>query len=321
MGEGLAAPGAGASAKLRGSTHIANVHPSPRPMRSLYLLLAFSFLFAACTDSSDDYGEAMSREHADETPTATPISAADTESVVTEEVVYATVDGTPVTGFLARPDTAAMMGDGTMPAVIVIHEWWGLNDNVRAMAEKLAAEGYLALAVDLYEGEAADTPEQARSLMSASMEREAALTSNVKQAYDYLAAQPETSTVGVIGWCFGGGWSLRTALALPDAIDATVIYYGQLITDPDRLATLDMPILGIFGGEDQGIPVAQVRTFEQRLDSLGANATVEIYDGAGHAFANPSGERYVPDAAEDAWQKTMAFFDQYLKGGDASDTM
>ncbi|MEP0547903.1 MAG: dienelactone hydrolase family protein [Rhodothermales bacterium] len=291
-------------------------------MRSLLTLLILCLLpLAACSDRGDDYGDAMSREHADDTPTATPLSTpSGTADVVTEEVVYATVDGTRMMGFVARPATDGDVEAGSTPGLIVIHEWWGLNDNIRAMAEKLAAEGYVALAVDLYGGDVAETPEQARSLMSASMEREAALTSNVTQAYDYLAAQGGVENVGVIGWCFGGGWSLRTALALPNDIDAAAIYYGQLVTDPDQLATLDMPILGIFGGEDQGIPVAQVRTFEQRLDSLGANATVEIYEGAGHAFANPSGERYVPEAAEDAWQKTLAFFDRYLKG-DGSDTM
>ena len=290
-------------------------------MRLLSILLALCLLpLAGCSDRGDDYGEAMSREHADDSPTPTALSTpTGTEDVITEEVTYATVDGSSVTGYLARPDTAGMSAE-SLPGIIVIHEWWGLNDNIRTMAEKLAAEGYVALAVDLYGGEVAETPEQARSLMSASMEREAALTSNVEQAYEDLAAQAGAEEVGVIGWCFGGGWSLRTALALPESIDATVIYYGQLVTDPDRLATLDMPILGVFGAEDQGIPVEQVRTFEQRLDSLGANATVEVYEGAGHAFANPSGERYVPDAAEDAWQKTLAFFDRYLKG-DGSDTM
>ena len=294
-------------------------------MRPFFLLLALCLVpLAACTDRSDEYGEAMSREHADDLPTPTPLTtSSSTADVVTEEVVYATVDGTPVTGFLARPDSAAMGTDAeAMPGIIVIHEWWGLNDNIRAMAEKLAAEGYVALAVDLYSGDVAETPEQARSLMSASMERGPALTSNVKQAYDYLAGQPGTEDIGVIGWCFGGGWSLRTALALPDAIDAAVIYYGQLVTDPDQLATLDMPILAFFGAEDGSIPLTQVHAFERTLDSLGTAATVEVYEGAGHAFANPSGERYVPAAAEDAWQKTLAFFDRYLKGNDASsDTM
>jgi carboxymethylenebutenolidase len=286
----------------------------------LLLLLAVVAL-AACSDSPDDgdeYGDAMSREHADDRPTPTALSTApDSADVVTEEVVYATVGGESVTGYLARPEG---VGDESRPGVIVIHEWWGLNDNIRTMAERLAAEGYVALAVDLYGGEVADTPERARSLMSGSMERQDELTSNVTQAYEYLTLRQNADEVGSIGWCFGGGWSLRTALALPDQLDAAVIYYGQLVTDPDRLATLDMPVLGIFGAEDEGIPVEQVRTFEQTLDSLGTDATIEVYEGAGHAFANPSGERYVPEAAEDAWEKTLDFLDRTLRGED-TDTM
>lgn len=287
-------------------------------MRPLLVVLSLCLLpLAACTDRDETYGEAMSREHAEDTPTATPLSSSDDiDGVVTEEVVYATVDGTPVTGFLARPDMTDMEA-GAYPAVIVIHEWWGLNDNIRAMAEKLAAEGYVALAVDLYEGEVAGTPAQARSLMSASMEREAALTSNVTQANDYLTALTETGTVGVIGWCFGGGWSLRTALALPNAIDAAVIYYGQLVTDPDQLATLDMPILGLFGEDDGGIPVEGVRAFETALSDLGKDAEIVIYPGAGHAFANPSGQNYQAEAAEDAWAKTLAFFQEHLTPADS----
>ena len=100
---------------------------------------------------------------------------------------------------------------------------------------------------------------------------------------------------------------------MPGEIDAAAIYYGQLVTDRDRLAALDMPVLGIFGAEDQGIPVSQVRAFETALKELGKDAEIEVYEGAGHAFANPSGERYVASAAEDAWQKTLAFFDEHLR--------
>ena len=118
--------------------------------------------------------------------------------------------------------------------------------------------------------------------------------------------------MGVIGWCFGGGWSFRTALALPDAIDAAVIYYGEPVTDRDRLDALEMPILGLFGGADQGIPVARVREMEAALDALGKDATIVVYDGANHAFANPSGRRYDAEAAEDAWTRTTAFLAEHL---------
>ncbi len=284
-------------------------------MRFFTLLSLGLLLFTGCTDSNDDYGDAMSREHAGESPVATPIANAIGDDVITGRPVYATVGGESVTGFLARPDTNKTTdAEEPLPGLIVIQEWWGLNDNIQTMATRFADEGYVALAVDLYGGEIAETPDDARRLMSAAMEQEAMLTDNLRQAYDYLVTQEGVGEVGVIGWCFGGAWSLRTALAMPESIDATVIYYGQLITDRDQLATLDMPILGIFGAEDQGIPVEGVRAFETALADLGKNAEINIYDGAGHGFANPSGQRYNAEAAEDAWTKTLAFFGEHLRG-------
>lgn len=281
-------------------------------MRSLALLALPLLLLTGCT--KDDYGDAMSREHEGELPVATPIAAALSDDVITARPVYASVGGESVTGFLARPDTVKMEEDEMpLPGLIIIHEWWGLNDNIQTMAKRFAEEGYVALAVDLYGGEMAETPEDARRLMSASMEREALLTDNLTQAFEYLKMQEGVGEVGVIGWCFGGGWSLRTALALPESIDATVIYYGQLVSDRDQLAALDMPILGIFGAEDQGIPVEGVREFESVLADLGKDAEIEVYEGAGHGFANPSGQRYNAEAAEDAWAKTLAFFDEHLR--------
>jgi carboxymethylenebutenolidase len=123
--------------------------------------------------------------------------------------------------------------------------------------------------------------------------------------------------VGVIGWCFGGGWSLRSALLLGEAVDAAVVFYGQPITDPQRLAALEAPLLGIFGGQDSSIPVADVRRLESTLRELGKTAEVHVYEEAGHAFANPSGERYVPEAARQAWEETLAFLGEHLEGGAA----
>jgi len=257
--------------------------------------------------SANEYAERMAVEHAGDAPVANPVSSPAGELESTgETVVYATIDGNPVEGFLARPPAWTPGG----PALIVIHEWWGLNDNIRTMARRLADEGYLSLAVDLYGGESADTPERARELMQAVDEDDA--LANLEQAYAFLTEDEKAGDVGSIGWCFGGGWSLRTALALPDKLDAAVIYYGQLVTDQDRLATLEMPILGHFGGADQGIPIDQVRRFEQVLDNVGADATIYVYPGAGHAFANPSGRNYEAEAAETSWQRTVEFLHQTL---------
>lgn len=290
--------------------------------RRLTISLTFAALVAltltACggevpssENGPDEYADRMAAEHADDVPTAGLASTEGTEDapVSSETVTYATVAGKAVRGYLARPEgTTAESG---LPGIIVIHEWWGLNDNVETMARMLARQGYVALAVDLYGGKSAETPAGARTLMSSV--DESAAEDNLRQAYAYLAKDWSAPRVGVIGWCFGGGWSLRAALLLSEKIDATVIYYGRLVTERDRLATLDMPILGIFGAEDQGIPVEGVREFESTLKELGKPVTIHVYEGAGHAFANPSGQRYRPEAAKDAWQKTVAFFAQHLQ--------
>ena len=257
-----------------------------------------------------DYADKMATEHATDTPDASPATeGADTADLVTEDVVYATLDGQPITGYLARPAAA----EGAGPAVLVIQEWWGLNDNIRAMARKLAAEGYTALAVDLYEGQVAEDRDTAYALMSGAMERAERLSDNLRQAHAFLEERGATK-VGSIGWCFGGGWSLEAALLLGDQLDAAVIYYGRVKTEAAELEGLSAPVLGLFGAEDQGIPVDTVRAFEATLAELGKEASIHIYEGADHAFANPSGTRYQAEAAEDAWAKTLGFLAQHLKG-------
>ena len=228
--------------------------------------------------------------------------------MVAEEVVYARFgDGTEVRGLAAHPE-----GEGPWPGVVVIHEWWGLNDNVRAMARRFAGEGYLALAVDLYEGEVADDRDGASKLARAARDRPSRIEENLGQAIDWLEGRG-AGKIGAVGWCFGGGGSLATALAYPEAIDATVIDYGRLVTDPEALAAISAPVLGIFGELDNGIPVGTVREFEAVLADLGKEASIHIYPGADHAFANPSGSRYQPEAAEDAWNRTTEFLGRHLR--------
>jgi len=282
----------------------------PKSIVSLVIVAAVAAGCWGCGGGGDaEYAERMAAEHAGDRPVASGAApGGPAEGIEEETVEYATVNDRVVSGFLARPAGAAPGG----PAVIVIQEWWGLNDNIRSMARRLAGEGYTALAVDLYAGEVAENPERARELMQASMGREQELEDNLRQAYSYLTDARGATKIGTIGWCFGGGWSLRTALLHPDGVDAAVIYYGQLITDKEQLATLRMPILGIFGAEDQGIPVASVREFEAALTELGKDAAIHVYEGADHAFANPSGTRYKQDAAEDAWSKTLAFLAKNL---------
>ncbi|MEW6042894.1 MAG: dienelactone hydrolase family protein [Thermoproteota archaeon] len=222
--------------------------------------------------------------------------------VRTESVVYFENYG----GYLAVPDVE----DQVFPGIVMIHEWWGLNDNIKDMAEELASHGYIVLAVDLYGKEAATTADEARQLMSAYDQQTG--IANMNAAVNYLEVNYSVEKVGSIGWCFGGGQSLNLALNNPD-MDATVIYYGSVTSDKEKLASINWPVLGIFAGLDQGIPVESVKEFEKSLDELGIPNEVHIYPNVNHAFANPSGDRYAPEETKDAWQKTIAFLQETLQ--------
>jgi carboxymethylenebutenolidase len=273
---------------------------------------AGGLLVAGC-DSGDqpaDVVAATAAEHEHDAPTPTPAAeTAPVMPVLEQTLAYGEGRNSNHVGFLAMPQDAAE----PLPGVIVIHEWWGLNDNIKAMTRRLAAEGYVALAVDLYGGKTADTPERAQALMTELVEDPDAARLNLKQAYDYLDKYALAPRIATIGWCLGGGWSLQTALMLPDTLDGMVMYYGQVDTNRTRLATLDMPVLGFFGGEDASIPVGDVQAFRGTLFDLGKNAEVLIVPGVGHAFANPSGGNYNEKAANESWATTLEFLKRHLK--------
>ena len=210
-----------------------------------------------------------------------------------------------IQGFLAKP-----IGEGLFPGVVMIHEWWGLNDNIKEMAEKLASHGYVVLAVDLYNGEVAITSDQARQLIT-SFDTNVGIE-NMNFAASYIQENHNVQKIGSIGWCFGGGQSLNLALNNQN-MDATIIYYGSLITEQELLSNISWPVLGIFAEFDQGIPVKRVNDFETSLDDLDIPNEIHIYPGVDHAFANPSGERYAPNESKDAWEKTIEFLELNLK--------
>ena len=292
---------------------------------ALIALIAVSWLVAACDTSgtspavSDQAAgqanvRAMAQEHADDT--SDPSDAAQivpSRSVISEFLPYAEVDQELVYGHFVFPSNMIE----PLPAIIVIHEWWGLNDNVRAMANRLAAEGYIVLAIDLFGGKVADTASQARQLMISVVENPDLAAENIRQAYDFVDDTAGAPSVGSLGWCFGGGWSLNTAMLFPDKLDASVIYYGQVTEDEDKLRPISAPILGLFAAEDRGIRLESVQAFEQSLERLRKNYEIHIYPDVGHAFANPTGRNYNAEAAEDAWQKTLDFLSQNLSS-DAS---
>jgi len=222
-------------------------------------------------------------------------------------VSYKSGDDT-VTGMLYTP-----AGKGPFPALIVIHEWWGLNDWVKDQASKFADQGYVALAVDLYRGKVASTPDMAHELMRGVPEDRA--KRDLQAAFDYLASQPNVKKdrIGSVGWCMGGGYSLDVALLEP-TLAATVINYGHLATDQAEIKKINAHILGNFGGQDRGITPDDVKKFQQSLEQLGKKADIKIYPDAGHAFENPNNKQgYRADDAADAWKRTVDFLAGTLK--------
>ncbi len=210
------------------------------------------------------------------------------------------------------------LGPGETPkaAVLVIHEWWGLNEHIQRWTDRLAADGYAALAVDLYSGTVATTREEAMAAMRAVDETKALAT--LRAAHGFLASDERVRAKkrAVIGWCFGGGWSLRLAMAQKD-LDAAVLYYGSLVDDPARLASIEAKVLGVFGTEDRSIPMDKVKAFETAMQKAGKSIEVLRFD-AQHAFANPSSARYDEKSASAAWARVRSFLDENLRAATGS---
>jgi len=212
-----------------------------------------------------------------------------------------------VRGYIIRPDAK-----GTFPAVIAIHEWFGLNDWVTAQAKKIAERGYVVLAIDLYRGSVATNAEEAHELMRGLPEDRA--TRDLQTAVEYLRSlkQVQKDKIGSIGWCMGGSYSLQAALSVPD-LASCVICYGRLVTEDETITRINAPILGLFGADDLGIPAESVQKFEKQATELGRKVTTHVYDHAGHAFMRESNEKgYNAEATADAWKRIFAFLDSTL---------
>jgi carboxymethylenebutenolidase len=281
----------------------------------LVALAATLLLVAACSKTTPPPdATAASRSAAQPKPTerAQDVSAAvvpPKAPLLEQDVAYGEAQKRNLVGFLAMPGDAAE----PLPGLIVIHESLGLNDNIKARTRKLASEGYVALAVDLYGGVTADGPDKARSLMATLVDDPDAARANLKQAYDYLAKYALAPRIGSVGWALGGGWSLRTALMLPDELHAIVMYYGPISGSDSELSTLGMPVLAFFAGLDESIPVRDVQKFRSTLLKAGKPAEIIIYPKAQAGFANPDGQGYDEQAATESWQRTLAFLAENLK--------
>jgi carboxymethylenebutenolidase len=227
--------------------------------------------------------------------------------ISTSEVTYKSGDEM-IKGFLSIPK-----GNGPFPALIVIHEWWGLNGWIKENAKMFAEKGYVSLAVDLYRGKITTNPDEAHEIMRGLPEDRA--VRDLKSAVAYLQSRSDVKKdkIGSIGWCMGGGYSLQTALNVPQ-LSACVINYGRLVTEQESIDKINCPILGIFGEQDRGIPPNSVKTFEEVCKKSGKQITTYIYPNVGHAFMNPNNKGgYNKETTEKAWNEIFTFFEKKLK--------
>jgi carboxymethylenebutenolidase len=237
------------------------------------------------------------------------VFAAAESKVSSKTVSYKSGDET-VSGVLYAP---AAKANAKLPAIVVIHEWWGLNDWVKQQAEELAAQGYETLAVDLYRGKVATTRDEAHELMSGLPASRA--IRDLKAAVAYLKSQPNVNPekIGAIGWCMGGGYSAQLAVAEP-TLAADVVNYGPLPESDSDAKAIHAKMLGNFGGKDQGIPAEAVHRFEEQMKANGNPVDFKIYPDAGHGFQNPiNGKGYNPGATADAKKRFNDFFAATLK--------
>ena len=269
----------------------------------LAAFLAFALIGVGCHQKD---------EHAGHTPTsteATPPSdpSLDPKPAAAPPITFPSAQREG-SGYLAVPTVG-----GKKPALIVIQEWWGVDDWIRSQADRFAQQGYVTLAVDLYRGKVAGSMEEAHELSRGLPEDR--VMADLKAGIDYLSQRPDVDPqrIGVVGWCLGGGYALALATSDPRP-KATVINYGRLVTDRDALTKIRGPILGNFGGADRGIPAEDVKKFGQELTKYGKLGDIKIYDGAGHAFMNPNNKQgYNAAAAQDATARIDGFFDRNLR--------
>ena len=215
--------------------------------------------------------------------------------------------GKKTAGFLARPKE-----DGTYPAVIVIHEIWGVVDHIKEVAKRLAREGYVALAVDLFEGKTLSKLEEGRKFREQFSEEK--ILGDLNSAFDYLKNQQYVNpkSIGSIGFCMGGGLSLLFSCR-NNQLAAAVVFYGRNPSPIDQVKNIQCPILGNYAGADMAITESDINLLKQTLAKYGKSFDIKTYPEAPHAFFNDSRESYRPEAAKDAWKRTLQFFDEYLK--------
>jgi carboxymethylenebutenolidase len=223
-------------------------------------------------------------------------------------ISYAGPGGVTLEGYLAVPE-----GRGPFPAVLMIHEWWGLNQDTALLADALSEEGYVVLAADAFRGSVADNAGDAMSQVRQTPQEQ--IAADLDAALEFLRGhnKVDAQRVAPLGFCFGGTQAMYMGTRRPDLAAVVIFYGGGPITEAERLGSMKQagPVLGIYGEEDGNIPVDQVRAFERAMDSRGVENTVLVYPGVGHAFVK-SGTYDRGGTAEEAWSEMLAFLDRTL---------
>ena len=266
-----------------------------------------STLFASllcCAVYAED-GVALRPTDGDELP---PAVIGEAGPLAGEPLAYFDVDPEAV-GYLAVPE-----GPGPHPSVVLIHEWNGLVDRVKETADSFAAEGYVALAADLYSGRTGSNPQENMALVQETLAEPETLIANLNAAVEFLRGRDDTTgKVAAIGWCYGGGVALSFALG-GEHHDGTAIFYGRLLGDPEQMKQIDHAVYGTFVENDRGIPIEDVERFVETLRAAGIENDVHIYDEVSHGFwlhVDRSPETNTP-AAKDAWKRLKAYLKSTL---------
>ncbi len=228
-------------------------------------------------------------------------------ATVTNTTIPGTNNGPDVRAYVAKPE-----GAGPFPTVIMVHEFFGLNESIISKADLLAKEGYLVIAPDTFRG--STTTWIPRAIYQVITNKPEDINADLDSVYAWLESQPDVdqARVGVAGFCYGGRASLQYSLH-NDKLSATVVFYGSPEIDPEILKTLPGPVLGIFGGADQSIPVAEVNAFEKGLETAGIQHEITVYDGQPHAFVHDAEGIKAGGAQGEAWNQMLSFLEASLK--------
>ncbi len=284
-------------------------------MTRLLPLATALVLAAACADAPPADDSATSASDADPAVAATaselpPAIVGNGGELEGSDLRYVEGD-TMTTGYLAVPE-----GEGPFPALVIIHEWNGLQDRVRQLADDFADEGYVTLAADLFQGRTGSNRDENMALVQEAQADQAGMIANLNAAVAYLKGRPDvTGRVGAMGWCFGGGVALSFGLD-GDNHDATAIFYGRLVDDPEVVARLDHEVYGTFAALDQGPSPESVAAFEAALQAAGVENDLHIYDDVNHGFwLRVDGDPEVRTGpAADAWERLKAYLGRTIGG-------